>query len=102
MNKIRWIFPTALVAAAILVPAGSSSADENAFGVCPDGYQARPAFLAVDEDKNGNGVVCTKPTNGQTHDDPNGQRYACNGLPTPPPECAQPGVTEVFIGDDIV
>jgi hypothetical protein len=102
MKKFRWIIlPAALVAAAIFVPASPSSADSNALGTCPDGYTPSPFFLgAPGEDRNGNGVVCMKPSNGQTHDDPNGKPYACNGFPMPPPECAN--AATVFIGDDIL
>jgi hypothetical protein len=104
MKKLRWIIlPAALVAAAIFVPASPSSAGTNAFGTCPDGYEAAPAFTsAPGEDKNGNGVVCMKPSNGQTHDDPNGKPYACNAfLPAqPPPECQN--AVFVLIGDDIL
>jgi hypothetical protein len=103
MKKFRWIIlPAALVAAAVLVPASPSAADSNAFGTCPDGYTPTPFVLSPGEDRNGNGVVCVKPSpNGMnTHDDPNGKPYACNGFPSPPPECAN--VTAVLIGDDIL
>ena len=103
MKKFRWIIlPAALVAAAIFVPASPSTADEDVFGNrCPDGYMPMSSGLAQNEDRNGNGVVCVKPTNGQIHDDPNGQPYACNGFPTTPPECPSAADT-LLIGDDIL
>jgi hypothetical protein len=85
----------------VLVVAGPSAADENLLGTCPDGYTPAPFLLAPDEDKDGNGVVCFKAVDDHENikDDPNGKKYACNGFPTPPPECT--GADSLLIRDDL-
>ncbi|HEX8065859.1 MAG TPA: hypothetical protein VF520_04975 [Thermoleophilaceae bacterium] len=97
MKKACLVLPAALIALALVGPAAPSSADENQFGRCPDGYQPVPFLVSPTEDRNGNGVVCAKPYPQGTivHDDPNGQPYRCNGLVTPP-ECIE------SVTDDIV
>lgn len=102
MKRCRFLLPVALVALGIAVPS-SSSADENVFGECPDGYQPTPLFFAPEEDRNMNGIVCTKfvsSDGSQTHDDPNGQRYRCNGFPLPPAECVSDPDGEFWVLDD--
>lgn len=103
LKKARFILPAVAVAAVIAVPSGSS-AEDGIPGECPDGYTPMPVFLAPDEDRNGNGVVCTKfvGSHQNTHDDPNGQRYRCNGFPTPPPQCITDPDGSFFILDDTV
>ncbi len=80
-EKARALLPVIAVIAVIGAVPGSSSADENPFGRCPDGY-APVAFIAPDQDRNGNGIVCVKPSpNGiLLHDDPSGRPYRCNGI----------------------
>jgi hypothetical protein len=94
----------AAVSAALvmLVLAGPTAADTNQFGTCPDGYTPTPFVVRPDDDKNGNGVVCIKAVDEHINgkDDPNGKKYACNGFPTPPPECA--GAEFVFLRDDLL
>jgi hypothetical protein len=99
--KARIILPVALVAAGVLLPSASSTADTNPFGTCPDHYQAVPFLAGPEIDKNGNGVICVKfvDMHENIKDDPNGEPYECNGFPTPPPGCESGGV--VLIGDDL-
>ncbi|HEX8647352.1 MAG TPA: hypothetical protein VF715_10665, partial [Thermoleophilaceae bacterium] len=87
VKKARCILPVVLVVLGILVPAGSSNADENIWGRCPDGYVPLPPF-DIEQDRNGNGIVCVKFV-GHVNviDDPTGGPYSCNGFPVPPPEC---------------
>ena len=101
MRTKSWLLlPTALVALAIFVPAGPAGADTNSFGRCPDGYTPTPFVLAQEEDDNGNGVVCIKfvDMHMNTHDDPEGQPYQCNGFPTAPPGCS-PGNIALILDD---
>jgi hypothetical protein len=101
---IRITLAIAALAVALLIPTGSSLAEENALGECPDGYTPTPWLAAPQEDRNDNGVICVKfvGSHENTHDDPNGQRYRCNGFPTPPPECVQDPDGSFFVLDDIV
>lgn len=104
LKKARFMLPVAVVIGLIAAAPGSSSADENVFGTCPDGYQATPFVAAPEEDRNGNGVVCVKPypQGVKTHDDPNGKKYRCNSL-TPVAGCNfTNGTGNALIGDDIV
>lgn len=100
-NRITLTASVATLAVAMLVPAAPSGADENIWGECPDGY-VPVAGIFVDEDRNGNGVVCVKlaGTNAIIHDDPSGQRYRCNGFPVPPAECIADPDGPVFAADD--
>lgn len=101
MKKARCILPVALIALGILVPTTATNADEGTFGECPDGY--RPAaFFFPEDDRNGNGVVCVKFVNSHANvkDDPSGQRYRCNGFPTPPPECMGDPEGSFYVLDD--
>jgi hypothetical protein len=102
MNTARFALSAVATSLVLLVMAPPSAADENAFGTCPDGYTPVPFVFAPDEDRNGNGVVCVKPVDAHvnTKDDPNGKKYACNGFPVPPPECAD--AEELLILDDAV
>ena len=86
----------------LLVLAGTSAADTNNFGTCPDGYTPTPFLFSPGDDKNGNGVLCVKfvDEHFNVNDDPNGKKYACNGFPTPPPECVGPGF--VLVRDDLL
>jgi hypothetical protein len=104
LKKARLLLPVALVAGAVMIPSGSSTADSNAFGTCPDGYTPTPFLAGPEQDRNGNGVVCFKmnPQGGQTHDDPNGTKYDCNGFPFPPAQCLTAPTSWFWIGDDIV
>lgn len=104
LKKARLILPATLVAAAVMIPTGSSTADTNQFGTCPDGYTPTPFLAGPEQDRNGNGVVCVKfhPTGSTVHDDPNGQRYQCNGFPTVPQECTTDPTGSFTILDDIV
>ena len=101
---IRITLAIAALAIVMLVPAGSSSADENEFGRCPDGYTPTPFIVGPSEDRNGNGVICVKfvGSHDNTNDDPNGKKYACNGFPTPPPECVQDPDGSYYVLDDII
>ena len=67
---LRIALPAALVAAAIAIPI-SASADPPHMLQCPDGYLLVPSVGAPEKDRNENGVVCMKITNGSTpvHDD---------------------------------
>ena len=96
-RKAYFLLPAVLVSLAVALPIGQSSAEENELGRCPDGYTPVPFLVAPFEDRNGNGVVCAKPYPQGTivHDDPNGQPYQCNGLPTPP-QCIE------AVTDDLV
>jgi hypothetical protein len=91
MKKALLVLPVIAAAIAFGGPT-SSTADENPLGVCPDHYTPFPAVF-LDEDRNGNGVVCLKLTPGTevaiVHDDPNGQPYRCNGTAMTRPECAE-------------
>jgi hypothetical protein len=102
--RITLVATVATIALAMLVPAAPSGADENAFGTCPDGYTPTPLLVAPEEDRNGNGVICVKfvGSHDNTHDDPNGKKYACNGFPTPPPECVSDPNGSFYVLDDIV
>jgi hypothetical protein len=102
--RITLVASIATVALAMLIPAAPSGADSNIWGTCPDGYEPTPALAGPNEDRNGNGVICVKfvGSHENVHDDPNGTRYACNGFPTPPPECISDPDGSVFVGDDIV
>jgi hypothetical protein len=101
VKKARLTLPVALVALGILVPTTASNADESTFGECPDGYRIA-AFPLPQEDRNENGVVCVKFVNSHANvkDDPNGQRYQCNGFPTPPPECSGDPEGAFYVLDD--
>jgi hypothetical protein len=94
----------ATLAVAMLAGAAPSGADENVWGECPDGYTPTPFLAAPQDDRNGNGVVCVKfvGSHENTHDDPNGRRYRCNGFPTPPPECISDPEGSFYVLDDIV
>ena len=99
MRKARVALPIVACAIAFAGPTASSSADENVFGVCPDGYQATPALFSQAEDRNGNGIVCVKTRNGKVidKDDPNGAPFDCNGTgAVNNPDCV------VDVVDDIV
>lgn len=101
MKKALLVLPVIAAAIAFGGSASNSVADENIFGVCPDHYQATPAF-GSGEDRNGNGVICikTKP-NGDPilKDDPNGVPYQCNGTGAMTnPDC----FPFFFITDDVV
>ena len=98
MKKALLVLPVIAAAIALGGPA-SSPADSNALGTCPDHYTPVPAFV-LNEDRNGNGVICVKTTSGVIiHDDPNGQPYQCNGTGgIGNPDCPQP----VDIVDDII
>jgi hypothetical protein len=104
LKKARLILPVLLVAGAVIIPSGSSTADSNVFGTCPDGYTPTPFLAGPEQDRNGNGVVCVKfvGSHENTHDDPNGQKYQCNGFPTVPAECVTDPLGAFFIGDDII
>lgn len=104
-KKARVMLPVAAVIGIIAAVPGSSNADENIFGKCPDSYTPTPLVAGPEEDRNNNGVVCVKPyPNGiKVHDDPNGKPYRCNGL-TPPSGCV-PSTLEnanALIRDDII
>jgi hypothetical protein len=103
LKKARYALPLALVVAGVLVPS-SSPADENIFGTCPDGYTPTPLIAAPEEDRNNNGVICVKfvGSHDNTHDDPKGKKYRCNGFPTPPLECFSDPDGSYFVVDDIV
>ena len=104
LKKARLLLPVALVAGAVMIPTGSSTADSNAFGTCPDGYTPTPFLAGPEQDRNNNGVVCVKFVDSHlnVHDDPNGQKYRCNGFPTVPQECVNDPEGSFFIGDDII
>jgi hypothetical protein len=100
MKKAWLALPVVAVALALVGPAAPSSADTNAFGRCPDHYTPTPFLFSSTEDRNGNGVVCVKQEpngNVNSHDDPNGQPYQCNGTGALDPNCS---VTSVV--DDIL
>jgi hypothetical protein len=87
----------------MLVPAAPSSADSNVLGTCPDGYTPTLFISAPDEDRNMNGVICVKfvGSHDNTHDDPKGKKYKCNGV-APPQECQQDPEGVFYVLDDIV
>ena len=100
-TRITLAASIAAVVVAMLIPASPSGADTNEFGTCPDRYQPT-VFPSPEDDRNGNGVVCVKfvGSHVNVHDDPNGQRYRCNGFPTPPAECVDDPDGTVFILDE--
>lgn len=102
--RIALLASIATMAVLMLAPTAPSGADENAFGTCPDGYQPTPFLAHPDEDRNDNGVICVKfvGTHENVKDDPNGQKYSCNGFPTPPPECVSDPNGSFYVLDDIV
>ena len=106
LKKARVFLPVAMIFGLIAVLPGASSADENALGKCPDGYQPSPFVAAPEEDRNNNGVVCVKPyPNGVlVHDDPNGKPYRCNSLTTPVGCIATSNLSDAnaLIQDDII
>ena len=104
LKKARLILPVILVAAAVVIPSGSSTADSNIWGTCPDGYTPTPLIADPEADRNGNGVVCVKflANHDNVHDDPNGQKYRCNAFPVVPVECVTNPDGAFFLGDDII
>lgn len=104
LRKARLILPVILVAGAVIIPSGSSTADTNMWGTCPDGYTPTPFIAGPEHDRNGNGVVCVKfvGSHENVHDDPNGQKYRCNGFPVVPVECLSDPEGSFFLGDDII
>jgi hypothetical protein len=102
MKKALLVLPVIAAAIAFGGPVSSSGADENALGRCPDHYTPVPAFV-VTEDRNENGVICVKfvGSHENTHDDPKGKKYRCNGV-APPAECQSDPEGSFFVLDDIV
>lgn len=100
MRKAWLALPIVACAVAFVGPAASSSADENVFGKCPDGYTATPVLFSTTEDKNGNGVVCVKLVAGHVNDkdDPNGKPYECNGTEAyTNPDCIEDVTDDIII-----
>ena len=103
--RIRIMLAASIATLAVmLVPAAPGSADSNIWGECPDGYVPLAGGIGLEEDRNGNGVVCVKfaGSHAIVKDDPSGQRYRCNGFPTPPPECISNPDGSVFVADDFL
>ena len=106
-KKAHVILPVIAVAGLIAAIPGSSIADQNPLGRCPDGYQPTLFTAAPDEDRNGNGVICVRsyPNGVKDKDDPNGKPYRCNNLnPAQVIMCQESTLEEAnaLIQDDII
>lgn len=102
--RIALLASIATVVVLMLIPATPSGADENPIGRCPDGYKPTPFLAHPENDTNGNGVVCVKFVGSHENikDDPNGKKYACNGFPTPPPQCIGNPNGAFYVLDDVI